>query len=51
MVKKHNTDIVKNTLNNGSLPYEVFIEDIQRAIDEENPPVNEDEFEQSGRQG
>lgn len=51
MVKKHNTQIVKNTLNNGSLSYEVFIDDIQLAIDEENPPVNEEEFELSGRQG
>lgn len=51
MVNKNNSEIVKNALNNGSLTFEVFIEDVQRAINEENPPVNEDELELSGRQG
>lgn len=51
MVKKDNSDIVKDTLKNGSLLFDVFIDDIQRAIDEENPPINEDESELSGRQG
>jgi len=49
MVKKDKTEFVKNILNNGSLPFDIFIDDIQRAIDEENPPINEDEL--SGRQG
>lgn len=49
MVKKDNSEIVKNALNNGSLSFDVFIDDIQRAINEENPPMNEDEL--SGRQG
>lgn len=51
MVKKDNSEIVKNTLKNGSLLFDVFIDDIQRAINEENPPINEDESELSGRQG
>lgn len=51
MVQKKNSEIVKNALNNGSLAFNVFIEDIQQAINEENPPVNEDELELSGRQG
>lgn len=51
MVKKENSEIVKNTLNNGSLLFDVFIDDIQRAIDVENPPINENESELSGRQG
>jgi len=51
MVKKDNSEIVKNTLKNGSLLFNVFIDDIQRAINEENPPINEDESELSGRQG
>lgn len=49
MVKKDNSEIVKNSLNNGSLPFKIFIDDIQQAINEENPPVNENEL--SGRQG
>lgn len=49
MVKKDNSEIVKNALNNGSLSFDIFIDDIQRAINEENPPMNEDEL--SGRQG
>lgn len=49
MVKKDNSEIVKNALNNASLSYNIFIDDIQRAIDEESPPENE--LEQSGRQG
>lgn len=51
MVKKKNSDIVKNMLNNASLTFDVFIEDIQRAINEENTPINEDELELSGRKG
>lgn len=49
MVKRDNSGIVKNVLNNGSLSFDVFIDDIQRAINEENPPMNENEL--SGRQG
>lgn len=49
MVKRNNSQIVKNSLNNSSLPYEIFIDDIQRAINEESPPVVEDEL--LGRQG
>lgn len=51
MVKKDNSDIVKNALYNGSLSFDIFIDDIQRAINEENPPVSDDELEFSGRQG
>lgn len=51
MVKKDNSEIVKDILKNGSLLFDVFIDDIQRAINEENPPINEDESELSGRQG
>ncbi|KAL5242498.1 hypothetical protein ACI65C_009908 [Semiaphis heraclei] len=51
MVKKDNSEIVKNTLNNGSLSFDIFIDDIQRAINDENPPINEEELELSGRQG
>lgn len=51
MVKKYNSEIVKNALYNGSLSYDIFIDDIQRAINEENPPVNEDELKLSERQG
>ncbi|XP_022161977.1 carboxypeptidase B-like [Myzus persicae] len=51
MVKKENSEIVKNTLNNGSLSFNIFINDIQRAINDENPPINEDELELFGRQG
>lgn len=49
MVKKDNLEIVKHALNNGSLSFHTFIDDVQRAIDDENPPVNEEEF--TGRQG
>lgn len=49
MVKKDNSEIVKSSLNNGSLSFKIFIDDIQQAINEENPPVNENEL--SGRQG
>jgi len=49
MVKKDNSQNVKNALNNGSLSYDIFIDDIQRAINEESPPVAEDEL--IGRQG
>lgn len=51
MVKNDNTEIVKNALNNGSLSFDIFIEDLQRAINEENPPMNEDELDLSGRKG
>lgn len=51
LVNKNNSEIVKNALNNGSLTFDVFIEDVQRAINEENPTENEDELELSGRQG
>lgn len=44
MVKKDNSEMVKNALNNGSLSFDVFIEDIQQAINEENPPINEVEL-------
>lgn len=44
MVKKENSEMVKSSLNNGSLSFNVFIDDIQRAINEENPPINEDEL-------
>lgn len=49
MVKKDNSEIVKTALNNGSLSFDIFIDDIQRAINEESPPMNEDEL--TGRQG
>lgn len=49
MVKKDNSEIVKSSLNNGSLPFKIFIDDIQQAINEENPSVNENDL--SGRQG
>lgn len=49
MVKKVNSEVVKHALNNGSLPFYVFIDDVQRAINEENPPVDEEEL--TGRQG
>lgn len=51
MVKKNNSEIVKNVLNNGSLSYNIFIDDIQQAINEESSPKNEYELELSGRQG
>jgi len=51
MVKKVNSETVKNSLNNGSLSFDIFIDDIQRAINDENPPINEDELELYGRQG
>lgn len=51
MVKKHNSEIVKNALYNGSLSFDIFIDDIQRAINEENPPVNDAKLELSERLG
>jgi len=49
MVKKDNSQIVKNILNNSSLSYNIFIDDIQRAINEESPSIAEDEL--FGRKG
>jgi len=51
MVKKDNSETVKHSLINGSLSFNIFIDDIQRAINEENPPINEEEIELYGRQG
>lgn len=51
MVKKGNSEFVINALNNGSLSYNIFIDDIQRAINEESPLVNENDLKLIGRQG
>ncbi|XP_050423174.1 carboxypeptidase B-like [Adelges cooleyi] len=49
MVKNDNKVFVKSALTNESLPYNIFIEDIQRAIDAENLPMSDDDDDQSGR--
>ncbi|XP_050521702.1 carboxypeptidase B-like [Daktulosphaira vitifoliae] len=48
MIKNENKNIVKSVLNNGSLSFDLFIDDVQRAIDEENLPVTIND-EQLGR--
>ncbi|XP_014254080.1 carboxypeptidase B-like [Cimex lectularius] len=49
-VPKDKVDEIKTVLNDNKIQFNVKIEDVQRAIDTENPPVEEeDEFE--GRKG
>lgn len=38
MVRKHEVDKVKQYLDKKNVPYNILIEDLQRAIDTENPP-------------
>lgn len=45
LIKKENVPIVKQTLENNSMAFEVLMDDLQRAIDTENPPIDEDSFD------
>lgn len=51
LIKNNDKDIVKSVLSNGSLSFNIFIDDVQRAIDEENPAttINEDELGRRGK--
>lgn len=43
-VKKDKLKEVKQSLSNASMDFRVLLEDVQRAIDEENPPLTSDEL-------
>lgn len=43
LVKPKSLKSVSKVLLENNIGYEVMIQDLQKAIDEENPPLNEDE--------
>ncbi|XP_065220168.1 carboxypeptidase B-like [Planococcus citri] len=43
-IKKDRIDEVKQALNNASMDFRILVEDVQRAIDEENPPQKFEEL-------
>ncbi|XP_017768607.1 PREDICTED: carboxypeptidase B-like [Nicrophorus vespilloides] len=45
LVKAKSKGLVKNQLDLNGIQYEIIIDDLQKAIDDENPPVDEDEDE------
>ena len=52
MVPEKSIDKLKNFLDTNSVRYEVVIDDLQSAIDAENPPLtDEDKEEFEGRKG
>lgn len=52
MVPEKSIDKLKNFLDTNSVRYEVVIDDLQSAIDVENPPLTDEEKEEfEGRKG
>lgn len=51
LVKPSSLEMVKNDFKNSNIDYKILIPDLQRAIDEENPPVTDDLEELANRQG
>jgi Carboxypeptidase activation peptide. len=52
MVKADKVAAVKQYLEKAKLTYEVILEDVQRAINEENPEISEEELAVlTGRKG
>ncbi|KAF2896191.1 hypothetical protein ILUMI_09987, partial [Ignelater luminosus] len=45
LVKPQSLQSVSKALLDNNIGYEVIIQDLQKAIDEENPPLNEDDYE------
>lgn len=43
LVKNKSLDNVRNVLRNNQIKFDVIIDDIQKAIDEENPPISNDD--------
>lgn len=43
LVRDSSVEKVKQKLEESKIRYEVIIEDLQKAIDEENPPIEESE--------
>ncbi|CAG9817568.1 unnamed protein product [Phaedon cochleariae] len=48
LVKPESLEKVSNALSKGNIKYEIVIKDLQKAIDEENPPVNEETNDRKG---
>lgn len=43
LVKNQSLDVVRDQLKHNQINYDVVIDDIQRAIDEANPPITDDD--------
>lgn len=43
-IKKDKIDEVKQSLNNASMDFRILVENVQQAIDEENPPLRSEEL-------
>lgn len=50
LVRASSVEKVEQKLTDNKIKYELIIEDLQKAIDEENPPSSDDE-ETNDRQG
>ncbi|XP_059052614.1 carboxypeptidase B-like [Achroia grisella] len=50
-IKSDSIQNVTRALNKENIPFEVVIEDLQKRIDEENPPLDENEAELQDRRG
>lgn len=51
LVKPSSLDMVKNDFKNSKIDYKILIPDLQRAIEEENPPITDELEELANRQG
>ncbi|XP_077290414.1 carboxypeptidase B-like [Arctopsyche grandis] len=51
MIKPHKLDRVSKVLRNNNIPYSIVIPDLQQYIDNENPPLSDEETELQERKG
>ena len=46
-VRREKVDEVKESLLNASMDFRIMLDDVQNAIDQENPPVPESDYDES----
>lgn len=51
LVKSNTIPNVTRTLKRENIPYDIIIEDVQKKIDVENPPLDENELQLQDRRG
>lgn len=51
LVQPHAIQNVTNALKRENIPFDVIIEDLQTRINQENPPLDENEIELQDRRG
>lgn len=51
MIKPHNLQKISDILRNNDIPYEVTISDLQQYIDNENPPLSDEDQGLQDRKG